>query len=1215
MALEIVKVANLKIQLFGEFRVWRGDGPIQGEEWGGRKPRSLLKLLLTRPGRAFSKDEIVEALWPGVSLQDADRRLRITVSQLRRVLEPDLERGSASRYVLSLRPGYAFDERSDCEVDAWEFREHRQRAGAAQEAGELDDAIHGYRQALDLARGEFLAEEPYEDWAMDAREEWQEDELAALSGLAECLALKGRYSEAIEASERALALDEYRDDLHRRLMLYHYCAGEQSLSLRAYRDYARVLKEELGAAPSPELVRLKEQIEKRDVPGVDEMRRYPRPRRPLRFPYSLSRTRFVGRDGEYAWLAERLREVAGGAGGAVAVAGEAGVGKTRLVEEFLGYARSHGALVLFGRCFERELGAPLESVLDALESLPAMDDTLTSIPDREPGYLHESGQHDSARVFRALTRELVRESRSSERDGLILFVDDVQWADPATLDFLSYLARRIRDERVLLVFTYRREEAPALSGWLYRLAGRRAVTTLSLDRLTLEDVTEMLRRMSSKAFDELPSLAKFLHRESEGNAFYAVEYLRWLIEAGIVEVDSRRRISGLESLRLREGILPSGVRSLLEAWLYEVGEEAKGMLELVAVVGRSFDLGLLCRATARGEAETFDLLRPLMASGLVVETPQEDAYYFSHDKLRQTLYESIEGHRRRELHLRAAEALEEDGEPAELAHHYLKARALPQALENLLLAARRAEESYAWDTALKTYARALEVLEKLSDPEETRFELLWRRERLLEQMDRREERKEAVREMLELAKRFGDRARIAEVHVRRIGTLAALSDLEGAEEAGRAAVESFQGLEDEAGEARAHREVSYIRWMQGNYAGAQEANFEVLRIHRELGDRSGEAGDAWNIAQVYRGLGDYHHALEWVEESAKIYDELGDRLGERLGENMRAEAMSAIHRERGDPKAALLLELEILEHSIEVGAKHQNVPQHIHCGTLYLQMGNPQEALVHFRAAARLSREIGHTRFEGQALTSVGISLEQLGDHAGSVEAYRRAVEVLETAYEEFGIEEALRAKVDALALLGRVLHHSLDRPEETLNAYEAAADMYREMNDSSSLREHLLNLSGLRWRTGNLEGSARGYEEALDLARMHGDGDQEAAALASLSVVYRDLGRLQHSLKSGQTALGALRDLDDLQAEAYVLTSMADTHVGLEDYPSALSCLRRSLRIRRKIGDKAGEVGVLEDLARVYEKIGDADRARASYEEAMRAAKAPEVVSGRRSR
>jgi tetratricopeptide (TPR) repeat protein len=402
--------------------------------------------------------------------------------------------------------------------------------------------------------------------------------------------------------------------------------------------------------------------------------------------------------------------------------------------------------------------------------------------------------------------------------------------------------------------------------------------------------------------------------------------------------------------------------------------------------------------------------------------------------------------------------------------------------------------------------------------------------------------------------------------------------------------------------------------MHGDYAAAQEANFKVLRIHRELGDRSAEAGDAWNIGQVYRSMGDYDHALKWVEESARIYGELGDELGKKLGENMRAETMSTIHLERGDPKAALPFELEIVRHNIQVGVKHQNVPQHIHCGTLYLRLGDPQEALVHFRSAARLSREIGHTRYEGQSLMSVGISMERLGDPAGAAEAYRRAVDLLETAYQEFGIEEALRTKADVLTLLGRLLHHSLDRPEEALQAYDTAANVYREVGDTSHVGEVLLSLSGLRWRTGDLKGSVRGYEQTLALSVEHGDVAQEAAALASLGVVYHGLGRFQDSLGSGRAALRLLRDLDDLQAEAYVLTSMADSHVRLGHYPSALSCLRRSLRLRRKIGDEDGEIEALRDLAKVYEKLGEADRARVHYKEAARKAKASEAILGGRN-
>jgi predicted ATPase len=144
-------------------------------------------------------------------------------------------------------------------------------------------------------------------------------------------------------------------------------------------------------------------------------------------------------------------------------------------------------------------------------------------------------------------------------------VNDVQWADPATLEFLAYAARRISRERILLVLTYRREDVARLSGWLGALAERRAIATLSLSRLSLEETKEFVGRMASRGFRGLLPLADFLYQESEGNPFYAVEYLRWLIEASAVEIDARQRIRALKQELIQENVLPSGVRSLLEA--------------------------------------------------------------------------------------------------------------------------------------------------------------------------------------------------------------------------------------------------------------------------------------------------------------------------------------------------------------------------------------------------------------------------------------------------------------------------------------------------------------------------------------------------------------------------------------------------------------------------------------------------------------------------
>lgn len=180
-------MAALEIKLFGEFRVWRGGELIENEEWDRQKTRSLLKLLLTRPGHVFSKDEIVEALWPGVAPRSAEHSLRTTIGLLRRALEPELERGSASGYVLSRRPGYSFDVRAECQVDAWEFDDHRKKAEAVFRAGDIEE----YRAVLNIVRGELLEQEPYEEWAAVARHELHERHLSVLSGLCGtcCLAI------------------------------------------------------------------------------------------------------------------------------------------------------------------------------------------------------------------------------------------------------------------------------------------------------------------------------------------------------------------------------------------------------------------------------------------------------------------------------------------------------------------------------------------------------------------------------------------------------------------------------------------------------------------------------------------------------------------------------------------------------------------------------------------------------------------------------------------------------------------------------------------------------------------------------------------------------------------------------------------------------------------------------------------------------------------
>jgi tetratricopeptide (TPR) repeat protein len=241
-----------------------------------------------------------------------------------------------------------------------------------------------------------------------------------------------------------------------------------------------------------------------------------------------------------------------------------------------------------------------------------------------------------------------------------------------------------------------------------------------------------------------------------------------------------------------------------------------------------------------------------------------------------------------------------------------------------------------------------------------------------------------VEEMSELAKRLEDLPRVAQVHVRRIGVLMALSDPEGATEAGQTAIAVFQELGDEAGEARVHREMGYVLWVNGDYVGALEANFRALRIHRELGNLQGEAGAAMNIAQVYRGMGDQENTLRWTEEAARFYRDLG-----RLRESLRCgrAARDMLRDDLEDPQA----EAYVLTSLADSYSRLEHYPSALAC----------------LKRSLRLRRKMGDKAGEVRvlyALAKVYANLQDPGRAQDASEEAARKEEALAGATQEIAL-------------------------------------------------------------------------------------------------------------------------------------------------------------------------------------------------------------------
>lgn len=240
---------SLRVQLLGRFEAWRDGVPIPPAEWRGQKPRDLLKILLLARGKFVANDQLCDWLWPEADPASAQANLRSAVSDLRKLLEPELARGRDSAFIATKREGYAFDLTAPVSVDAIDF----ERAISATLRPDLEAALASYR-------GDLLEEDPYAEWAIRERERLRYLRLEALARLADLCLSDGDYPATVSLCEQALAFDPSRETLWRSLMRAHALNGDRAAALRAFERCRAALARDLGVDPLPETVKLHEGI-------------------------------------------------------------------------------------------------------------------------------------------------------------------------------------------------------------------------------------------------------------------------------------------------------------------------------------------------------------------------------------------------------------------------------------------------------------------------------------------------------------------------------------------------------------------------------------------------------------------------------------------------------------------------------------------------------------------------------------------------------------------------------------------------------------------------------------------------------------------------------------------------------------------------------------------------------------------------------------------
>ena len=726
--LDTPPTATLTISVLGPARASRGDRPIV---LGGRRQRGVLARLAVAAGHVVATERVIDDLWAGEPPASAANTLQSYVSNLRKAL------GGSAPVIERVGDGY----RINTEIAELTTARFEQLVDEAHRPGTAaDDRVRTLDTALALWDGDALGDLADEAWAKGEAVRLDELRLAAIEERFRLQLELGRHATVV--GELAAAVDAHplRERLAEQLVLALYRCGRQPEALQAYEATREHLAEELGLDPSPDLVRLAEAVAGRD-PSLDLAAHAPAPGPrpdlpaavlasgavpvpvtpgPLDLPPAVTergpRSPFVGREAQLDALDRAWQAVRAGGRRMVTVSGESGMGKTRLAQVFCRRVHEAGTHILWGRCTAENLVAYQPAAEGLRTALRAVNpDILSAIVDPRPALrilLPSDGRTEAAESLTDASRydlyealaEVLGDVASSA--PIVWVVDDIQWADRSTLSLIEHLLRQERTGRFLVLATVRRPAGRStadLDRLLTDLRRDDRLDQVEVAGMTTADVTELL---DGRGVADAAAVAESLRERTGGNPFF----LESLAERG-----------GDQPLDARE--LPESVRDLIDQRVDQLDREVARVVTAAAVIGMRVDLDLLGTITELDLDDLLDAVDAAVEAGLLVEDEDIGWVAFPHALVRHGLVARTTRNREAQLHLLAADALEQRGSSDDhlaVAQHLASAGRLcppARAAGATVRAARAALGRYSDDEARSWARRALEALGGTDDDE------------------------------------------------------------------------------------------------------------------------------------------------------------------------------------------------------------------------------------------------------------------------------------------------------------------------------------------------------------------------------------------------------------------------------------------------------------------------------------------------------------------
>lgn len=1178
---------HLTLAFFGVFQATLGSKPL--ENFRSAKVQGLLIYLSLTPRQTHARDVLAALFWPDAPEAVAKQNLRQSLFRLRTVLgegdadKESLQQAQGQPYLLVSRATVQFNPDSHFSLDVADFL-------AALAAGALETAVSHYQGEL---LPSFSCDSlPFDDWLRQERERLHRLAIDTLYQLTTHSLSHADFQKAQRFARQQLVLEPWREEAHQQLMQALASLGERTAALAQYETCRTVLAEELGITPSAETVKLAQRIRE------DQQERPP----PHQSSDTVERQRlkipFVGRKAEYETLVKAYRQASHHGLQLVTVQGKAGIGKTRLTEQFVTWAATQGADVLNGRSYETSAGLsyqPLTHLLrQRIERENAPEDLLSDLwlsqltrllpelRDRYPDLPPPTQEEATAKehLFEAVTR---LGQALAERQPLVLFIDDWHWADAASLDMLHYAAVRWAEAKlpILLLLTLRQEAVtamPDVQNWIKRLNRDVDTTQVNLGELSQPETEYLIHALLDTAVthdahrdgDAHASLTDFSHwlfKETDGQPLFLTETLKAFVEDGLVQpntatassADSGQAAWEIDWSKFDEqrasGRILHGVREIIQDWLDRITPSASALLTAVSVLAQEATFNHLCHVSGLNEGQAVTALDELLTRQLLLETDamqtvaRDPIYRFSHQKVSEVVYTEAGVARRRIFHRRAFEALRVTAVPsAELVHHALNAGLVTETIQYSLVAGNEAMALFAVRVAITHYETAWQVAEQKGWPEEIsgadRQDLYSGLGRAYELVEAWTQAQATYQAMIVTARTIGATAmeclgltRLATVY------LNGLSDRSQA----FALLEQARSLAEQSGDRRG---VAETEWTLSVAAVQEEKpnlalhhGERAVAIARELGHPQLLARSLTSVAQVYALRRQWEKAEPYIAESQQLYTDAGNLV---LAANSQ-RGLGFLQMFLGHPAESLAT----MQETFAFSQKIENLWGLADCAWImartHLELGNYGEAIRLGRQAVEQSRGVGPPIFHMLARSAWGIIQRTIMDWDAARETF---LELFVQSPEE-GVIGWTDQAPELCAL------HALTGDWEQATHY--ASQVVRPRGDEPLLP---FNLTG--W-----------YEtEAL---LRGGDSDLARAEVERLSGLVGDNKRYQLILQRCQAALAQWDGAID----------------------QAISCLQAALTLAQEMGLPGEAWLILGELGRLYAEQGEAGKARQAYGEA----------------